>query len=325
MNEKADVMERLDFVLPDFTRVIWVSDEARTVWEPRFNQIRKALSEIEWLSVISGIRSCCIAIVSPEDFVALADGWVKQGLWALPLEIQGLSSSPYYSYSSTSVKAEPGKPFLFRFVLGTPQDVLDFKRAFDSGDDQEIERLLGFPPCCSDFFQQIWVEQDLVDTTWPMAVKTASLAEEVRSLEVIGPPEVNILWRWLGIRAVPHLPCSFNCQLTTEFGKKLIEVGRKAGYDAEMDWLLEILSWPIEWSALHGIAEIKTPILKVSTRTDATPSKYVVRREGETFPLEGVQGLNFPYRIPRKLLLTQSPGFQSGLDNPIKTQSKFPE
>lgn len=45
----------------------------------------------------------------------------------------------------------------------------------------------------------------------------------------------------------------------------------------------------------------------------------------ETFPLEGVQGLNFPYRIPRKLLLTQSPGFQSGLDNPIKTQSEFPE
>ena len=92
-----------------------------------------------------------------------------------------------------------------------------------------------------------------------------------------------------------------------------------------MDWLLDILSWPTEWSALHGIAEIKTPVLKGSVRTDATPNKYVVRRKGDTFPLEGAQGLNFPYRIPRKPLLTQSPGFQRGLDNPIETQIQAPE
>jgi hypothetical protein len=317
-----EVMERLGFVLPDFTRLSWVSDNAREVWEPRISQITKAFLEIEWLSVVSGVRPCCLTIVTPEEFVAKAGEWAKQGLNALPLQIQGLSN---YSYSSTSIKAELGKPFAFRIVIGTPQDVSAFQKAFDTSDDQEIGRLLGFPSCCNKFFQETWVEQGLVDTTWPMAVNTALPSEKVKNIEITGSPEANILWRWMGIRAVPHLPCSFNCQATIEFGKKLIEVGRKAGYNTEMDWLLEILSWSVEWSALHGIAEIKTPILKVSTRTDATPTKYVVRRQAETAPSEGAKGLNFPYSTPPKPLLTGSSGFQRGLENPISTVIEYPE
>ena len=88
-----------------------------------------------------------------------------------------------------------------------------------------------------------------------------------------GPPEANILWRWMGARAVPHLPCRFDCEPTVALAQQCLAVGRAAGFDTEMDWLLEILRWPVEWSALHGIAEIRTPVLKVSTRTDATATE----------------------------------------------------
>jgi SAM-dependent methyltransferase len=91
-----------------------------------------------------------------------------------------------------------------------------------------------------------------------------------------------------------------------------------------MDWLLEILSWPVEWSALHGIAEIKTPVLKVCTRTDATPSKYVIRRQGEAYPAEGAQGLTFAYRMARRPLLTQSMAFHRGLANPVHARPSRP-
>jgi len=106
--------------------------------------------------------------------------------------------------------------------------------------------------------------------------------------------------------------------------ERFVEVGRAAGYEQEMDWLLEILSWPVEWSALHGIAEVKTPVLKVSTRTDATPGKYVVRRQGDAYPAEGAQGLAFPYRMPRRPLLTQSPSFHRGLVNPLQSRPSRP-
>lgn len=315
-------MERLDFVLPDFTRLSWVSDAAREVWELRLKRIAKAWLEIEWLTVASGIRRCGVTMASPEDFVARAGEWAKHGLNALPLQIQGLSN---YSYSSTGVKAEMGKPFVFRFVLGTPEDVSDFKCAWDTSDDREIGRLLGYPSCCYEFFRHVWVEQGLVDTTWPMAVASVGPSERGTTVEVGGPPQVNILWRWMGARAVSHLPCRFDCQPSMELADEFLEVGRKAGYGTEVDWLLEVLSWPVEWSALHGIAEIKTPVLKVSTRTDATPREYVVRRNGAEYPLEGAQGLNFPYRGPHSLYITHSRGFQRGLDSTIQVLSRYPE
>jgi len=75
---------------------------------------------------------------------------------------------------------------------------------------------------------------------------------------------------------VAHLPCKLNCPISMEFASAFIAVGMRHGYAAEMHWLSEILSWPVQWSQLHGIAEIKTPILKLSTCTDATARKYSV-------------------------------------------------
>jgi SAM-dependent methyltransferase len=74
-----------------------------------------------------------------------------------------------------------------------------------------------------------------------------------------------------------------------------------------MDWMLEILSWPVEWTALHGIAEIKTPLMRVSTQTDATPDKYVVQRLSQAYPQEGALGAAFPFkRMPAKERLSRS-------------------
>lgn len=316
-----ELMHRLPFQLPDFTRISWATDVARAVWEPRLRRITNAWIEIEWLAIVAGVRSCCITVATPEQFVERGPQWAQLGLNALPFEMQGVSSS---GYSATTVRAELGRPFAFRFVLGTPENVCAFKAAWDRSDDRAIGQLLGYPACCREFFKRTWVDQALVDTTWPMATASAPPGDGGRTVEVNSTPQNNILWRWMGARAVSHLPCSFGCGPTLSLADRFLEVGRKNGFGAEMDWLLEVLSWPVEWSALHGIAEIKTPVLKVSTRTDATPCKYVVRYRGQSYPTEGAQGLHFPYRRPSLPLLTESLGFRRGLDNPIGTTKPAP-
>ncbi len=163
-------MKRLDFVLPNFVRLNWVSQHAKEVWEPRFKRIMTAWLKIEWLSVVAGIRSCSVIIVSPDEFVTQAREWVEQGIHALPVEIQALSN--YTANTETDL----AKPLVIRIVVGTPQNVLDFKHAMDACDDQEIARLLGTPSCCYEFFR------DVMDTTWPMALATAE------SLEVTHDP-----------------------------------------------------------------------------------------------------------------------------------------
>jgi hypothetical protein len=81
----------------------------------------------------------------------------------------------------------------------------------------------------------------------------------------------------------------------------------------EMEWLEDILSWPAEWSALHGIAELKTPILKMTTRAEATAWKDVVRWNGSRYPDEGARGVNFPYQAPNRCVVSSSRGFERGL------------
>jgi hypothetical protein len=315
-------VERLDFTLPDFTRLSWVSELARQTWEPRIREIGRAWREIEWLSVIRGERSCSLTLLSPEAFIDTAAHWTNLGLNALPLQIENLPNTPYIS---TATCREPGQPIAFRLVVGKPEAVLQFKCAWDSSDNEMIGNLLGYPTCCRHFFQRVWIEDKRVDTTWAMAANTCEAQASERMIAVNGSPIANILWRWMGVRAVPHLPCRFDCPDTVRFGERLQDIGRQAGYNREIDWTIEILSWPVEWSALHGIAEVKTPVLRVSTRTDATAKKFMVHYRGPKFPNEGVTGLRFPYERPLRLLIMDSSGFHRGLENTIPATPVTPD
>jgi hypothetical protein len=104
-----------------------------------------------------------------------------------------------------------------------------------------------------------------------------------------------------------------------------MDAGRLAGYAAEMGWLMEILSWPVEWSALHGIAEIKTPILKIATCTDLTPRKKLIQCRGSSYPAEGANGLNFTYRLTPVALLTDSTAYRRGLKCALVSVSETSE
>jgi hypothetical protein len=102
-----------------------------------------------------------------------------------------------------------------------------------------------------------------------------------------------------------------------ELADQLLDVGRNNGFEQEMDWMLDILDWPVEWTAMHGVAEIKTPVLKVSTRTDATSCKYTVRYRGTTTPPEAARGLRFPFLTTSAPVLTESEAFRRGLNHAI--------
>jgi hypothetical protein len=161
-------------------------------------------------------------------------------------------------------------------------------------DNCKLGELLGYPNCCRHFFQKIFVVEKFYDTTWPMALLSSKPKQE-DLIEITNVEQFsNILWRWMGVRLVPHLPCSFACKETIELGKKFTELGRILGFEVEIGWIEDILSWSVEWSALHGIAEIKPPILKISTKTDATARKYTVRLVGNAVPEEAVPGIHFP-------------------------------
>ena len=123
----------------------------------------------------------------------------------------------------------------------------------------------------------------------------------------------NILGRWAGVRAVPWLPCSFTCEATALEFEEWEPLAFEIDADAA-EWLEELLRGNWRWSALHGIAEIETPILKISTRTDACDDLHVVEYVGDRVLEAGATGTRFPYYEPTDPQLTKGKSFAAGLE-----------
>ncbi len=311
MQSFTETMERLDFRLPDFTRFSWVSDRAREVWQPRVDRLIAAWQEWELLSVAEGLRPCMRVVVYAGELEHLREQGARHRLHLRILE--GLDGGTHYAARDTGAT-----PLRYRVAVGALENVEDLAAAWQRDDRAEVARMVGCPACCHAFFEQIWYRDRFVDPTWPMTLNTVQ-KEEIApdTWRVTGPLPGNVLLRSLGARAVPHLPCRFDCAATREQADAYIAIGRGAGHAEVIGWLEEMLNWPVEWSVLHGIAETKTPVVKIAFGSDASARKYTVQYAGSTYPAEGSQGLRFPYILPERLRVTESRSFQRGLLHPI--------
>jgi hypothetical protein len=273
-------MNRTGIILPEFTRVIWSSADAQKMWEPEIQKVSNYVTDMELQSVLRGRKA--IQSASGQRFAYVSNFAHQNGLVIIAL---GATNS--INYQSSPSPYNPNQPFAVKYAILRPEYVENFIKDWRSGDNDAIGLHLGFPRCCRAFFNRVWVEQKYLDTTWAMGEDRAL----GNNIEAGGPDECNIMLRWMGVRSTPHLPCSFHCHRTVDFADTFNDKSRP-----EYASLMEMLSWPIEWSALHGIARIKTPLFEIVTRTDHTNEKYTVRREGKKYPTNGARGLVFPFR-----------------------------
>ncbi len=212
----------------------WTLLAARQEWEPIIRSAAAAWAELEAISVSAGLRRSALLCLTPEELVRATRDCGHNGLALTALAWDGAS---------------------LRAALHPPgQAQRDWLDAWATCDDDRIGDLLGFPRCCREHFARTWA-RGLTDTVLSMT-------------EVDGPPEANTLLRHLGVRLVPHLPCSAACEATVALGREMAELGRQAGLD--VDALYRLLSLPVKYSALHGVAITETPHFRFMSGTDWT-------------------------------------------------------
>jgi hypothetical protein len=320
-------MKRLNHVLPDWTRVQWTNIENKQKYEPLISSVSTAWRHIERMSVVHGVRLCTLDSINSSELVSLTEEYAKYGVFVVPLAKEGMART----YSSTSQPYVSGKPYRVRVVFTKSEELArEWYTLWNTSplNNRRIGELLGYPECCIDFYLKHWEQEKFVDTTWPMSVNGVSVSDNdtIIHIKEDTPPEANILWRWQGVRLVSHLPCSFNCSHTVDIGIKNAELGRKLGYGQLIDSMYELLSWPVEWSALHGIAEIKTPINKISSRTDMTPWKYTVQKHSNVYPEDGASGTMYPWtekKIKIKPITTTKSFIKSLEDTSVWEENGF--
>lgn len=231
----------------------WTTVERREELQPLIALAVRGWNELEVLSVSSGLRSSALVTVSIEDLVRATRAVSMQNL---ELTVLGkvMIAETYTSASGTS--GQPG----MRVAVHRPGLRTSWLEAWEgAGDQDKIGALLGFPPCCIEHFKRTWVERRLQDPT-----------HSVLGNGIDGPAEVNILLRWIGVRLVPHLPCSFSCRATSDLGRAFAQLGSDNGMTAEIDAALYLLGLEMTYSALNGIGRVETEGFRFEFPTDQT-------------------------------------------------------
>lgn len=300
-------MQLLDFKMPPFARTAWASKQLKDKWEPKVDLAVKAYAQLEHLSVKHGLRKCKTAHIANDRLVDSIQSFAREGLHYVPIQEVGA----YTGFSHYHVAAVPGQPSTYYGALSTDiKYATEFMEASVNLDHTILARLLGYPECCTKFFLEVWQEKEYIDPVWqeyentaPEHVKTKS-EYKIRTRNTLAP-ESNTLLKYIGIRVMPHIPCSPDCAHSLKMAKDWIQLGRDLKI-AGVEELLELLSMPVEWDALKGISYISTPIFKIETNTVTCYPKYVVQREGTFFPEDAPGGLKFPWNEAMRRKVAQT-------------------
>jgi hypothetical protein len=290
--ELRDYPDRLNFRLPPFLRMAWATAAARDRWSGPLNRLVEEVRTSEWFSVAAGVRSAAIVVVPRTQASALASEWSDRGLRSRVLDRD----------DAMRVRALSGKtrnlaPADELHLLTRSDRIAELEAIWRSADLAEMASWLGYPPCCVAYLRTTVVERQCLDTTWSMVGGQIHQENGARIAEITGCA-VNPLLSALGLRATPHRPCSFHCRATQHLATAYDNLRTKDASRPDQETLAEVLGWPVEWSSLHGIIEVKLPILKLCYDGDATATLYKVRLTGGALPELAARGLGFPHRPP---------------------------
>ena len=311
----------LNFRLDPFHRVSWTSSGAQAVWAPRLKQIRRASFQTHLWMIAAGKLPGVVRDVAAWEWLGLQGGLGER------IGAARCRWGPYHD-AGVGLAADDYRAIRYRVLFFRKEQEASFVEAVAHADRRTLAALLEVPDCCRGAARDVFERFGCDDLFLAAALRTPErvprehvpdepIPGEHKSSERIVlldiPPALNVSLRVMGIEAVFHAPCHFHCDASLSIGQTFLESMGKAGFGQEQTWLAELLSWPVEWSCLHGIAEVKTPVLKLVTYAEPTAHKHTVRLQGRAYPEEGETGLRHPYRSPVFSKIRDSQAYQDGL------------
>jgi len=271
-------------------RLVWTSEAARKNWEAKINFISKLNSELEVASIVAGHRACAWQTVAKEEFQFFSSKILSMGLTLYPVrEVARFEGFAHYHEAP-----KPGEPTTVCISVAKKySDNLDMRDAYEAGDHEKQGALLGYPPCCAKFFADVWA-RGYFDPVWQIAMNSPKISESGNLIFADSAPFSNPLLRYVGVRVNFHIPCSFVCERSIESANRRLSLVSDRSIKQDLEALL---SMPLSWSVLHGIAEVKSPLFYILTSSVPSAEIFRVNTRGEFLPAETPRGINYPFSL----------------------------
>lgn len=271
-----DLIQDLD--IHPFTQFVWRGTDKQLEWSGRLKTARSLHDAAEYEMVRQGHRKCATVHLTPRSYDQQIERIMRDGLVWLP--IQRTQTYAGFSHKHFPVQQLDMNSTVYGVLARNVEDAEAFREASgcyrpNHTDHEAIGKLLGFPPCCTEFFNNIWAA-GYYDPLWQAAMNTPDI-EQVSDthLRVGGTVHANQFMRYIGLRITSHFPCSLECTATKEIGEVWVQIMREIdpiGTDA----LLDLLRIPLTWSCYRGVAIVTTDAFIASTNSMPTAQEYIV-------------------------------------------------
>jgi len=253
-------------VMP-FTKLVWKAESKHMC--KLLNTLSYECWLAELITVSEGLRPCATMHITSDGLMRDLALLEELELIFVPIRrckrVKGFAHKFY--------EPSPREPYdIYGVVARDWSTARKFKKADMSGDFITVGRLLSYPENCIKFFGEVWSK--CYDPIFPAALRTPGV--EVRGNEVTIKdyyPEINIILRYFGIRAVPHLVCNFKCKESRDFAEIFLQ------FISHRKELLEILSANMIWDCYKGMVKIDTPLFIGITNSMPYKQPHNVRLE----------------------------------------------
>lgn len=267
--------EILNFDVKPFVKRVWHGPQFKADWEERLRRAARLHHHVEYEMVKRGHRKAATIHLTGSTFDKEFERIQKDGMVWLPL----VRTKSYNGFSHKHFPTHANDPNSSVYgVLACDMDAaLAFKAASESSpvDHETIGDLLGFPPCCTSFFNEVWA-QGFYDPIWQAAERTPGVKYLAHNHAVVeGSILCSQLLRYGGFRVTSHLPCSLWCEPSREIGRVWWDVGLDIDPEGA-EALLRVMALKQNWSVLHGVAVIETPVFTMWTNSMPTKGKWTI-------------------------------------------------
>jgi hypothetical protein len=276
--------------LPDFVRLSWVSDAAQTLWVEHLVRIRDIWPHVAMQYCRETADHCALLTLPSWQVFPLQAAARQANIGFVVLGVRGQAIPAYAQADQTPAS---GKAFNYDVAFGQAELLAKIARHWERGDFAAAYQRAGYSACCLEFFHANR-NQYRIDPLWQISGGTST--ESLLSRQIPSGGLAYPFWRWLQLEPIRLLPCSFTCAAMQALHTEWLSVAKTFGYREEIAWLNEIYNWPVEWTSLHGIAEVRTPIVKLCGTSDAFDEKHTLQLFGAAYPEVGAAGVSFPYR-----------------------------
>lgn len=273
-------------------RIIWASRKAKQHWGGKLVGLADALAQVQLTGLLKNNRPGLLLRVSPTQLKHREKDLKEAGYAVVPLT----SRIDHMRIGCMDTNALTADLLSFDCIIYSSSLRKVVKSAVENRDWATLFEILEYPVCCAPGHSNGDDDDDAPSPINPFKTAPFRNTRVNREEQAISPAACQIpFFPAIGLSILPFLPCRPGCDNFARYVSAVESMARDTGNSAVVKQLRELWEWPMEWSVINGIHELKTPLFKMVYGTGQDGHDFSFKSEGTIWPYLGARGLTFPF------------------------------